>query len=221
MKKAKIILLSIALVLVSALSLVIVGCGGPSGPSLKLTTKFKLEYYVGEQLDVTNGYLTYTDEEGKEIEVLVVDDMVTGFNSETAGKRKLLITYKDISISVNYTIKNYIDVKTDELYYANPSVISGGSATHYDYFYLDSADEKIYFQTSNVAPETTLENKDIYLKGEDVAYTFTKQIVNGKVVYSITTATLQLTITAKDADTVTVSTIVPTTLNFDMSIYKA
>ena len=53
----------------------------PTEPSIEVSVEFKNEYLVGETLDVTGGFLTYTGKDGKETPVQITADMCEGFSS--------------------------------------------------------------------------------------------------------------------------------------------
>ena len=81
------------------------GCG-ESKAKIEVSTKFKTEYFLNENLDVLGGKLTYTDEAGKELIVPMGSDLVTGFDSSTYGRKELTIIYKGVSIKVDYVVYN-------------------------------------------------------------------------------------------------------------------
>ena len=70
---------------------------------IELVKDFKLEYNIGEELDVSGGVIKYTNG-GEEKLVSLTADMVTGFNSQTAGERTLIITYEDLQTTIKYTV---------------------------------------------------------------------------------------------------------------------
>ncbi len=70
---------------------------------IELVEDFKLEYNIGEELDVSGGVIKYTNG-GEEKLVSLTADMVTGFNSQTAGERTLIITYEGLQTTVKYTV---------------------------------------------------------------------------------------------------------------------
>ncbi len=80
---------------------------GGGTPKLTLQHEFKTTYYVGEQLDVTDGTLLYDDGQNKTV-VDIEENMVFDFTSQTAGTRNLKIKYKGLSISIPYTVNDYM-----------------------------------------------------------------------------------------------------------------
>lgn len=96
-----------ALLMLMLVPLILAGCGG-SKTNLKLTTPFnKTEYYLGEELNVNGGVLTYTDENGEENVVIVEESFVTGFDSSTPGTKMMTIIYENKTVSVSYVVKNF------------------------------------------------------------------------------------------------------------------
>ena len=96
-----------ALLMLILVPIILAGCGG-SKTNLKLTTPFnKTEYYLGEELDVNGGVLTYTDENGEESVVIVEESFVTGFDTSTSGRKTMTIIYENKTVSVSYVVKNF------------------------------------------------------------------------------------------------------------------
>ena len=124
MKKFIKIGLCFAFTLLLSASLLLTGCKKEA--KIELKEEFKVEYYIGEELDVTGGILNYTNEEGKTIPVAITSDMVTGFSSTQVGSRQLIITYEGATLLVDYTVEEAPNVQTvtmGALYYLNPSAV--------------------------------------------------------------------------------------------------
>lgn len=104
-----------------AVSLCFVGCdfstGGSGGgsssggtttsqtvESIGLSGSIKTDYKLGENLDLNNAKLTvlYSDETTKTVNIL--ESMVTGFSTENCGNFTMTITYKEKSITKNYSV---------------------------------------------------------------------------------------------------------------------
>ena len=142
MKKLSKIIISIALMLVMAMPVLMSGCGPEEGITLYST--FKTEYQVGDSLDLDNGKIEYTDEDGKKTIVAITSSMVSSFSTNSTGDKELIITYKGFSITVEYTVikklnlkngvyrfEQYADV-TDVsllLYFSSPNVVKMGQGT--------------------------------------------------------------------------------------------
>ena len=76
MKTFKKITLAFALVLAICLpTILLTACGDGGKEKLSLVQTFKTEYYVGENLDVSNGILKYIDQEGKSTRVELQENM--------------------------------------------------------------------------------------------------------------------------------------------------
>ena len=55
----------------------------------------KSEYLQGEELDLTDLYLTVTYEDGQTDTVKITDDMVSGYNAEQLGAQVITVTYEN------------------------------------------------------------------------------------------------------------------------------
>ena len=77
----------------------------PTEPSIEVSVEFKNEYLVGETLDVTGGFLTYTGKDGKETPVQITADMCEGFSSTLVGDRQLIISYEGLTVVYEYSVK--------------------------------------------------------------------------------------------------------------------
>lgn len=91
-----------------ALSVCFAGCTPKSKEKeiagLDIVGSIKTTYYIGEDLDLNNAKLkiVYTDNTNTQIDLLA--SMVTGFNSQEVGSFTLTITYKDMTITKNYSV---------------------------------------------------------------------------------------------------------------------
>lgn len=96
------------IVSIIALSVCFAGCTPKSKEKeiagLDIVGSIKSTYYIGEDLDLNNAKLkiVYTDNTNTQIDLLA--SMVTGFNSQEAGSFTLTITYKDKTITKNYSV---------------------------------------------------------------------------------------------------------------------
>ena len=144
-KKLLAVLGVISLVLLS--TFLLVGCNeepSTQEPILSLKTSFQTEYEIGEELNILGGQLLYTDENGKETTVDIEISFVTGFDSATAGEKKLTINYLDKSIEVDYVVyPEFMEINT---YYQAVSLLDNS------YNYLKLISEEIFEFTSNYIP---------------------------------------------------------------------
>ena len=144
-KKLLVVLGVISLVLLS--TFLLVGCNeepSTQEPILSLKTSFQTEYEIGEELNISGGQLLYTDENGKETTVDIEISFVTGFDSATAGEKKLTINYLDKSIEVDYVVyPEFMEINT---YYQAVSLLDNS------YNYLKLISEETFEFTSNYIP---------------------------------------------------------------------
>ena len=144
-KKLLVVLGVISLVLLS--TFLLVGCNeepSTQEPILSLKTSFQTEYEIGEELNILGGQLLYTDENGKETTVDIEISFVTGFDSATAGEKKLTINYLDKSIEVDYVVyPEFMEINT---YYQAVSLLDNS------YNYLKLISEETFEFTSNYIP---------------------------------------------------------------------
>ncbi len=68
------------------------------------TNLTKTSYFVGDLLDVSGLTLEVAKNNGEQYDVTVTAEMVTGFDSTTAGEQTLTITYNDLTTSVKVTV---------------------------------------------------------------------------------------------------------------------
>lgn len=64
----------------------------------------KTNYFIGEPLDVTGGKVTVTRQTGPDEIIDLTANMVTGFDSETAGTKTLTITYQEKTTTFDVTV---------------------------------------------------------------------------------------------------------------------
>ena len=144
-KKLLAVLGVISLVLLS--TFLLVACNeepSTQEPILSLKTSFQTEYEIGEELNILGGQLLYTDENGKETTVDIEISFVTGFDSTTAGEKKLTINYLDKSIEVDYVVyPEFMEINT---YYQAVSLLDNS------YNYLKLISEETFEFTSNYIP---------------------------------------------------------------------
>ena len=122
-----------------------------SDDGITLHTGFQTEYLVGDSLNLDNGKIKCT-EDGKSTIVVLQEDMVTGFDTKTAGEKEMLVTYHGYQLLVKYSVIEPYDIKTGVIYIIKPSKIAEISnyANGYsqgDKYYSDPSDkyDYIYF----------------------------------------------------------------------------
>ena len=103
-KKKSIISFIFCALCVFLIPFVAVGCTDKMGADgLEISNAFKTEYEIGETLDVSGGVLKCVID-GKEDFVPITVEMVSGFDSSTAGDKQLVITYNEMTTTLNYKV---------------------------------------------------------------------------------------------------------------------
>ena len=69
------------------------------------TLPTKTEYFVGEDIDLTGAKITVTYEDGSTPNIDVTSEMISGFDSSTAGTNTVTVTYEGKTTTFNVTIK--------------------------------------------------------------------------------------------------------------------
>ena len=136
------VLTAFALVICSTFALT--GCFGGEAKitAIDLAQSFKTQYEIGETLDVSNGIIKVTYEDDTQKDVVVTESMVSGFNTQTAGQKTMVVTYKDSTKTVSYTVTGPRLEEERYLWYNNTS-----SMANCIYFYKQG-DTYVYVQYS-------------------------------------------------------------------------
>lgn len=96
----------------------------------------KTEYYVGDELDLTYSHLKLNYDNGESIFVEIDETMISGFDTQTPGKKTLTVTYDgktfDYEITVNpidvsYIVLESLPTKTVYKYTKEYLDVSGGT----------------------------------------------------------------------------------------------
>ena len=80
------------------------GCGDSS--NLKVNAGFQTTFTLGETLD-ENSTLTYTDSNGNDTTISLLQTSVEGFSFFLDGNGVMLLTFNGKTVSVNYTVANF------------------------------------------------------------------------------------------------------------------
>lgn len=105
MKKNNLLKLTFVICLALIIPLIIQGCDLFGGKAkLSLHQEIKTSYEINETLDVSGGLLKYIDEDGNESFIEITSDMVSGFTTQTAGTRNMVISYNQKQVMVEYTV---------------------------------------------------------------------------------------------------------------------
>ncbi|MDY3282329.1 LamG-like jellyroll fold domain-containing protein [Dysosmobacter sp.] len=114
--------------------------------AIQVTTLPRLTYGIGETLDVTSGRLTLTYDDGTTGEAALTADMVSGFDSSSAGSRLLTITYGNRTTTLGIVVGKELSgiavsgsVRTGYTYGEALDVSGGKLVLTYD----DGSDEEI------------------------------------------------------------------------------
>ena len=156
-------------------SFIFVGCD--NGQKLELTQSFKTQYYLNEELDTTNGIIQYTDENGEKTSVEVTNEMVSAFSTETLGTRKMIITYKDYTLEVSYTV-NPFDVEVGAYYYAEDM----GNFSNYNHAFIKfTSSTKVEFILTNETDIASVNNNNSLKSEGNMIKTYDE---DGYIVYT-------------------------------------
>ena len=93
-----------ALALVFCTTFAIAGCGTMKVTAIDLAQSFKTQYEIGETLDISNGFLRVTYEDDTQKDLSVTESMVSGFHNETVGQKTMILSYKNATKNIPYTI---------------------------------------------------------------------------------------------------------------------
>ncbi len=65
---------------------------------------YKTSYYVGQKLDLSGCSIDVTYSDNSVKNVTVTDDMVSGFDSDTAGRKTIIVTYEGLTAAFEVTV---------------------------------------------------------------------------------------------------------------------
>ena len=102
--------------------------------NIEIETPFKTNYYTGSALNVENGEIKVTYEDGTNETLVVSADMISDFDSSTAGEYKMTLTYAGYSVEIDYIVSDAqitsvsINTQFKTTYFAGDSLnLNGGS----------------------------------------------------------------------------------------------
>ncbi len=137
------------------------GCFGDSSnkndsaqDGLSLAVSFKTDYIYGESLNITGGIIN-NKKDGKNHYVAVTNNMISGFTSSTTGSRKMVLTYDEQTLLVDYTVS--YPFETNVKYYA------------YDVMYFKT----FFIFENNSLKMYEFNNKLIYANATNLDQTYT------------------------------------------------
>lgn len=132
------------------------GLGGEKTPDgLSIYSNFDTTYYVGQSLDVLGGILDYT-KDGKTKKIAITEDMITGFSTEKAGSRSMVVTYQGETLVINYIVKEIptkSNVSTSKVY--KSQVVSMNGETAVAYVRFNYVGDDLHFKFVEGDPEAS------------------------------------------------------------------
>ncbi len=72
--------------------------------NIKITAGFRIQYYVGEEIDLNGGQITVTYSDGKKETIDITEDMISGFDTSAPGTYTVTITYGDKTATFEITV---------------------------------------------------------------------------------------------------------------------
>ena len=162
--------------------------------SIKVSSDFDYDYFVGEQLNIANGKLEATKNNGEKETISISKQMISGFSSETAGSRALTITYAGVTTTKTYTVTAIVVTK-----------IELKTTFKTDYFVGDALD---------VTGGTLLASKN---NNTTEIINITKEMVSNFInTEASTTNKLRITYSGKTLDiSYTITAVVPTSIELE------
>lgn len=185
---------------------------GKSVTSIELLTDIKDEYFVGDTLDITEATIkvTYTNHTTEDI--IITNEMVSGFDTTTAGEKNITITFGEKTITVPYTVTDVVAT--------NISIKTPFKTNYYVGDNLDLSNGKVTITYNNsTTKDVTITNSHIVnFSTENVGNFNLNVTVEGK------TLTIPYTITALEVSSIAIKTPFKTSYfvgdNLDLSNAK-
>ncbi|MBE7073902.1 MAG: hypothetical protein E7379_02285 [Clostridiales bacterium] len=211
MTKINKLLLTLCACMLAIVPFALTGCFGKDKPVLEIFAPLKTEYYVGEEFDTSVGGLKYT-EDGK-TEYLELEDVdIKFFNTDTAGEKTFVISYKEANLEVDYTVIEPLQMQDKQVYY-----VFIEASKSYSMVYLDRAEEVLYvgIGAGKDLPEAVESFKSWEYSQNNSQFSYTESLVDGicyiSAVIEIGMNDSNITIIPKTATTVDV------TVSYDVS----
>ena len=122
MKKIK--FLSIPLIVCMLVMFAFTGCSDNEIVSASIrTNSFKQYYNVDDELDLTNAYLVVDYKNGESSQYNITEEMISGFDTTTTGKKTMTITYQGTAVEYQFNVYNDENALYDILTTARLSVL--------------------------------------------------------------------------------------------------
>lgn len=215
MKKLSKILLTFAFVLMLAVPFALIGCGEAKiNEGIEIHTSFKTEYDVGDELDLGEGKITYTDEKGTQTVVEITSSMISSFDTTSAGSKEMTVTYNDYTVLVPYTVYDVFDVEGGAIYVGQVPNNNENS-----YFVVKFNNSKTSFRVFYASNEEDIEIEH----STDTIASCTREKINHQWIYRGSWEGGQATITAINAKQVHIEVTESTqtiSLNKDLTKYE-
>lgn len=153
-----------ALAFVLCATLTFAGCdlfgGSKEVLSIDLTQTFKTQYQLGENVDPTNGMIKITYDDDTQKDIAVTSSMISNFDNQTVGQRNMIITYKEATCTVSYTVTG---IKPSENY-----LYSVPGSDFEQYIYLFNLSGAYYLK--NYSPDTASSLANEWAKLQTTSY---------------------------------------------------
>nr|MCR4959990.1 bacterial Ig-like domain-containing protein [Lachnospiraceae bacterium] len=72
---------------------------------IKVTAPTKVEYYVGEDLDLTGGKITVSYDKADSEEIALTESMISGYDKNKVGRQTITVTYDKFTATFAVTVK--------------------------------------------------------------------------------------------------------------------
>ncbi len=155
MKKiTKILLMFVLVVSCFAGVVAFAGCKEKTLTNIGLSKEIKTEYQLNEKLDLLDAKLVLTYSDNTQNELTISSDMISGFDTMSAGQKTLIITYQSKEVKVDYVVVEDFDTIMSK---AVQNLLNATSCQVTEKTYRDSLGEELaryvrnvnYFKTTN------------------------------------------------------------------------
>lgn len=152
----------------------------PIERSIEIHTSFKTEYYVGEQLNVSGGILSYKNENGQTSLVAITTDMISGFDSSQLGPKQMILTYNELQLLVDYNVINAPTLPKADTYYITTTFNDNRIILIYVSSEASVGLTYIYSSDTQTIRQNAIDSVSTHVKF------YTKSVANGKNIYTYT-----------------------------------